>query len=225
MPGARRDQLPYADRHDAGRRLALALADLHIDAPVVLALPRGGVPVAAEVARALRAPLDVLIVRKLGAPGMPEYALGAIAGGPHPQTVLNDGVIALLAPDPAYIEAERKRQLSEIERRHQAYLGDRPALAREGRNVILVDDGIATGATVRAALAALRQEGAATVVLAVPVAPRRTLEALRPLADRIVCLATPAAFHAVGEHYRDFRQTTDDEVIRLLAEAGAQPPR
>jgi putative phosphoribosyl transferase len=223
MPAARRDHLPFADRRDAGRRLALALADLHVEAPLVLALPRGGVPVAAEVARALEAPLDVMLVRKLGAPGMPEYGLGAIAGGAHPQTVLNDEVIALLSPDPGYVDAERRRQLAEIDRRQLAYLGDRPPLDRKGRNVILVDDGIATGATARAALTALRLEGAATIVLAVPVAPRRALEALRALADHVVCLATPAAFHAVGEHYRDFRQTTDNEVIRLLAETRAAP--
>lgn len=223
MPARRRDHLPFADRRDAGRRLALALADLRIDDPLVLALPRGGVPVAAEVARALDAPLDVMLVRKLGAPGMPEYGLGAIAGGAHPQTVLNDDAIALLAPDPAYLAAERRRQLEEIERRHAAYMGTRPPLERRGRNVVLVDDGIATGATARVALKALRLEGAATIVLAVPVAPRRPLAALRSLADKVVCLATPITFHAVGEHYRDFRQTTDDEVIRLLADARAEP--
>jgi putative phosphoribosyl transferase len=198
----------FADRRDAGRQLAAALA--------ALALPRGGVPVAVEVARALRAPLDLLLVRKLGAPGHPEYGIGALVDGSDPQLVLNEEAMRLIAPPPEYIEQEKQRQLAELERRRTAYFGDRQPLSATGRTVVLVDDGIATGGTVRVALRALRSSGAAEVVLAVPVAPGDTLEALRDEADRVVCLATPAPFLAVGNHYADFAQTTDAEVIELL---------
>ena len=209
-------QPKFADRRDAGRQLATALLPLQLDDPLVLALPRGGVPVAVEVAAALRAPLDLLLVRKLGAPGHSEYGIGALVDGEHPQLVLNEDVMRLLAPSPDYVEAEKQRQLLELERRRTRYFGDRQPLPVRGRTVILVDDGIATGGTVRVALRALRASGAATIILAVPVAPADTLESLRAEADRTVCLETPDPFLAVGNHYADFAQTTDDEVIALL---------
>lgn len=212
-------QARFANRRDAGRQLATALLPLQLDDPLVLALPRGGVPVAVEVARALGAPLDLLLVRKLGAPGHSEYGIGALVDGENPQLVLNEDAMRIVAPSPEYVEAERQRQLVELERRRTRYFGDRQPLPIKGRTVILVDDGIATGGTVRVALRALRSSGASAVVLAVPVAPADTLEALRAEADRTVCLETPQPFLAVGNHYADFAQTSDDEVIALLREA------
>jgi len=206
----------FVDRRDAGRQLATALLPLQLDDPLVLALPRGGVPVAAEVASALGAPLDLLLVRKLGAPGHSEYGIGALVDGDNPQLVLNEEAMRVIAPSPDYVEAEKQRQLVELERRRTRYFGDRAPLPVEGRTVVLVDDGIATGGTVRVALRALRATGASTIILAVPVAPADTLETLRPETDRTVCLETPAPFLAVGNHYADFTQTTDDEVIALL---------
>jgi putative phosphoribosyl transferase len=219
---AAHQSLPFADRRAAGRRLAGPLRAMHLDHPLVLALPRGGVPVADAVARALAAPLDVLLVRKIGAPGHAEYALGAVAEGPEPQTVLNTEAVALLNPGKDYIEAERTRQLEEIERRRRAYAGGRAPLDPRGRTVILVDDGIATGATARVALVALRRAGAARVVLAVPVAPASSLAAFDSLADDVVCLAMPEPFIAVGDHYRNFNQTSDAEVVATLAAARAR---
>jgi putative phosphoribosyl transferase len=209
----------FDDRRDAGRRLAAALIRYRESDPIVLALPRGGVPVGFEVARALGAPLDVLMVRKIGAPGQPELGLGAVVDGADPQLVLNDEVIRRVSPPPGYIEDEQRRQLAEIERRRRRYLGDRPGLSVDGRIALVVDDGIATGATVKAALRGLARARPARLVLAVPVAPADTIDELSAECDDIVCLATPEPFHAVGPHYRDFTQTTDDEVVRLLAEA------
>jgi putative phosphoribosyl transferase len=195
------------------------LAPLRDEHPVILALPRGGVPVAYEVARLLDAPLDVALVRKLGAPMQPELGIGAVVDGPHPQMVLNEDVVKLVGADPHYIETEKNQQLREIERRRKLYRGDRPAMEVRDRTVVLVDDGIATGGTVRAVLRALERDGARRRILAVPVAPRETLEALSPDAEEIVCLATPEPFFAVGAYYADFTQTTDSEVIELLNEA------
>ena len=211
----------FADRSDAGRQLAAAVARLPLADPIVLALPRGGVPVASEVARALHAPLDLLIVRKIGAPGREEYGIGALVDGDDPQVVFNDEAMALFQPSPDYIAAETARQIAEIERRRAAYLGDRPPLPVKDREVVLVDDGIATGGTARAALLALRKGGAKRIVLAVPVAPADTIASLGKEADDVVCLAMPDRFYAVSQHYEDFEQTTDEDVIRLLsAEAG-----
>jgi putative phosphoribosyl transferase len=209
----------FRDRRDAGRRLAAALSHYKESAPVVLALPRGGVPVGFEVAKALAAPLDVLLVRKIGAPGHEELGLGAIVDGHDPQLVLNDEVIRAVQPPPGYIDAEMRRQLAEIERRRRYYVGERPPVPVNGRVAIVVDDGIATGGTVRAALRGLGRHNPARLVLAVPVAPADSLRELEAECDDIVCLATPEPFYAVGPHYRDFTQTGDDEVVRLLAEA------
>ena len=208
----------FDDRGDAGCQLAAALAGYRDGRPVVLALPRGGVPVGFEVAQALGAPLDVLLVRKIGAPGHEELGLGAVVEGRPPQLVLNEDVIRTVGPPPGYIEAEKGRQLVEIERRRRQYVGDRPPPAVAGRTVIVVDDGIATGGTVRAALRGVSLHRPARLVLAVPVAPRDTIEELASECDAVVCLATPEPFYAVGAHYRDFTQTEDSEVIRLLEE-------
>jgi putative phosphoribosyl transferase len=213
----------FADRREAGRRLGDALTRYLESRAIVLALPRGGVPVGFEVAKALGAPLDVLMVRKLGAPVHPELGLGAVVDRDKPQLVLNDEVIRQVRPPPGYIEAEMRRQLAEIERRRHHYVGDRAALPVAGRTAIVVDDGIATGGTVKAALRALAQSSPpgrpARLVLAVPVAPADSLDELAAECDDIVCLATPEPFYAVGPHYRDFTQTDDEEVTQLLAEA------
>jgi len=213
------DAITFRDRADAGRRLAEALRAFAAEKPLVLALPRGGVPVAFEIAKALHAPLDILLVRKIGAPGHPEYGIGAVVGGENPHLVLNEEALAVVQLPPGYIEAEKHRQLGEIERRRDLYLGDRQAIPAAGRTVIVVDDGIATGGTAKVALETLRKEGAARLILAVPVAPEDTLVEMRSLADATVCLGTPRPFHAVGLHYDDFEQVTDEAVIRLLREA------
>jgi len=214
------DRLPagaFEDRADAGRRLADALAHLKGEKPIVLALPRGGVPVGFEVARALNAPLDVVLVRKIGAPGQKELGLGAVVDGAHPHIVLNDDVVRMVQPQDGYIEAESARELAEIERRRALYRPGRVPLTVAGRTVIVVDDGIATGGTVKAALKALRQSHPNKLVLAVPVAPADTMRELSSMADEVVVLAMPDPFYAVGAYYRDFSQTSDEEVINLLA--------
>ncbi|GAO38582.1 hypothetical protein SCH01S_16_01010 [Sphingomonas changbaiensis NBRC 104936] len=208
----------FDDRRDAGRRLAAAAREYAAEDPIVLALPRGGVPVAYEVAKALEAPMDMLFVRKIGAPGHPEYGIGAVVDGDNPQVVLNDIADQLGIPA-AYVEQQKRRELDEIERRRRAYLGDREPLPVKGRTVMVVDDGIATGGTVRASLRAMRHAGVRRLILAVPVAAGDTIASLRSEADEILCLATPDPFYAVGMHYRDFEQTSDDEVVRLLAQA------
>jgi putative phosphoribosyl transferase len=214
----------FRDRRDAGRQLAGALRRFATADPVVLALPRGGVPVGFEVAKALGALLDVLIVRKIGAPGHKEFGLGAVVDGGEPQVVLNEEAMAAVQPPQSYVEAEVGRQLKEIERRRRVYLGDREPCATRNRAVIVVDDGIATGGTVKTALRALRRTGPDYVILAVPVAPPEALPALRKDADEIVCLSTPEHFWAVGQYYDDFEQTSDDEVVALLAENWAHTP-
>jgi putative phosphoribosyl transferase len=206
----------FMNRADAGRQLAKELAHLREGNPVVLALPRGGVPVAFEVAKELDAPLDLMLVRKIGAPGHEEYGIGAVCDGPEPVVVLDKAAVALLAVPAAYIEAERRRQLAEIERRRRLWLGGRSPVGVEGRTVILVDDGIATGGTMRAALKAVRRRRPRHLALAVPVAAPDSLDSLRPEADETVCLSTPAWFNAVGAFYGEFHQLGDQEVTDLL---------
>jgi putative phosphoribosyl transferase len=208
MPGMR-----FADRADAGRRLAEALQPTRDAQPLVLAIPRGGVVVGAEVARGLDAPLDVVVPRKVRAPGNPELGLGAVATGVR---VLDDGLIARLGVGRGYLDEEIALELREIGRRERTYREDRPRATVDGRTAIVVDDGIATGGTAVAALRWTRAQGPSRVVLAVPVAPPQTLERLAREADDIVAIATPAPFVAVGEWYERFDQTTDAEVIRLL---------
>jgi predicted phosphoribosyltransferase len=207
----------FRDRTEAGEKLADALADLALPDPVVLALPRGGVPVAAPVARRLNAPLDLLLVRKIGAPGHEELAVGAVVDGPVHEAVFNATVLRMLGMDEADFAPVIDRKLAEIETRRAAYLGGAVPVPVEGRTAIVVDDGIATGATVKAALRGLQRRNPASVVLAVPVAPPDSLAELRPLVDRVVCLDAPADFYAVGAHYRDFPQVEDEEVVALLA--------
>jgi putative phosphoribosyl transferase len=211
----------FRDRVHAGRELAQELLRYRDKEPVVLALPRGGVPVAFEIARALAAPLDLVLVRKIGAPGHSEFAIGAVADGGHPEIVVHDDIIDRLAIPKTYIEVEAARQLAEIERRRQVYLAGHPPVDVTGRTVIVVDDGIATGATVEAALRSVRHNCPARIVLAAPVAAPDTVEALRPLADDIVCLQLPRELGAVSLHYLDFPQVTDAEVIDLLRRAHA----
>jgi putative phosphoribosyl transferase len=206
---------PFADRVTAGRQLALAL-ERYRDCPslYVLALPRGGVPVAAEVARHLGAELDLMIVRKLGLPGQPELAMGAIASGGA--RVLNEDVVGLARVSDEQLRTVTEQETRELQRRERDYRGHRPWPALEGATVILVDDGLATGATMRAALAAVRQYQPSEVVVAIPVAPPDTVEFLRGVADDVVCLATPEPFHAVGLWYRKFGQVSDREVRETL---------
>lgn len=209
----------FADRREAGRMLAAALAHLRDRKPLVLALPRGGVPVAYEIAAALGAELDLLLVRKIGAPGHPEFGIGALVDGANPQIVLNREAVRVTGASKEYIEATARAELAELERRRKAYRGDVPAPVLEDRTVIIVDDGIATGGTVKAALQGARQSQPAHLVLAVPVAPAESLRELQSECDEIVCLMSPSPFYAVGAHYRDFSQTSDEEVVRLLAQA------
>jgi predicted phosphoribosyltransferase len=215
----------FRNRVDAGRELAQALLHLKDEKPVVLALPRGGVPVAFEVAEALNAQLDVVLVRKIGAPGQPELGLGAVVDGPASQMVLNEELVRLVQPGQIYLDAEEKRQLAEIERRRALYRPGREPMSIAGRTVIVVDDGIATGGTMKAVMRALKGASPAHLVLAVPVAPADSLDELSRLADEIVCLMSPEPFYSVGSHYRDFTQTTDEEVIDLLARAAKEQMR
>lgn len=211
----------FADRRDAGRRLAAALTDLRGRDVIVLAVPRGGVEVGYEIARALDAPLDVILTHKVGAPGNPEYAIGAVSE--IGAVELNEAEIRLADLPRAAVEAEIALQRAEIERRKALYRGGRPLPPLTGRTVIVTDDGIATGFTIGAALRAVRSAGPAELILAVPVAPPDALNELASLADRVVCLATPQPFYAVGLWYRSFDQTSDEEVTELLA--AAQRPR
>ena len=208
----------FRDRRDAGRKLADALAGLVLERPVLLALPRGGVPVGYEIARRLAAPLDLALVRKIGAPGCPELGLGAVVAGAHPELVLNDEIIEAVGPSRAYLMEEQSRQLAELERRRILYRGDRPPPEIAGRDVLVVDDGIATGGSIRAVLRAVAQARPARRIVAVPVAPAETVAALEREAELVICLATPDPFRAVGAAYEDFAQTSDEEVVALLRE-------
>ncbi len=208
----------FHDRHDAGRRLAAELREYAARPDViVLALPRGGVPVGAEISEALRVPLDVFVVRKLGVPWQEELAMGAIASGGV--RVLDEDMIRAARVGREDVERVSAMEQRELERREHHYRGDRPFPTLTGRTVILVDDGLATGSTMRAAVMAIRRAGPARIVVAVPVAAPETCDAFREIADEIVCAETPEPFYAVGLWYEDFTQTSDDEVFELLEHA------
>jgi putative phosphoribosyl transferase len=208
--------MPFKDRSDAGRKLAKALAAYKDQCPVILALPRGGVPVAAEVAAALHAPLDLILVRKIGLPIQPELAMGAVVDGGAPIIVRNEDVIRWAGIDETEFKAICDSELAEIERRRQRYLGSRERSDVAGRIAIVIDDGIATGATIRAALRATRMRNPKKLVLAVPVAPTDNLVALRSDADEVVCLEDYEFFGAIGGYYANFNQVADEEVIKML---------
>jgi putative phosphoribosyl transferase len=211
----------FADRTEAGRLLAEKLGKYaDRDDVIILGLPRGGVPVAYEVAKRLRAPLDVFVVRKLGVPGFEELAAGAIASGGV--RVLNEDVVRAIPHAEEAIEAVTTRETAELERREQLYRAGGPAPELRDRVVILIDDGLATGATMRAAVKALRQSGAAKIIVAVPVGPPDTCREIEEQADETICLSTPAFFQAVGQYYEDFSQTSDEDVRELLARAAQQ---
>lgn len=215
------DPFVFSDRREAGQMLAAAVAKLpELQRPIVLALPRGGVPVGFEVARQLHAPLDVLVVRKLGTPGQEELALGAVAFGEA--VYLNRTVIDELRIPEEVVDEIKAREMTEVERRTARYRGDRPLPDLGERSVIVVDDGAATGATAEAAIKALRGQHPAEIVLALPVAPGDTCDRLRAVADRLVCLRSPELFFAIGEWYVDFTQVSDEEV-RVLLEQAAVP--
>lgn len=220
----------FTDRQDAGRQMAQRLVAYAGTDAVVLALPRGGVPVGYEIAVALGLPLDVLLVRKLGAPGFSELGIGAVVDGETPKMVLNEDVMKMISPSADYVEAEKLRQLEVIGARRTLYRQGGRAIAVTGRTAIVIDDGAATGGTASAALAGLAQSGARRLVLALPVAPPAVVSRLSAQADEVICLHTPADFSAVGFHYACFDQVPDADVIDCLARAaerpdGGQPPR
>ena len=214
----------FQNRTDAGRQLAKAMSKYKGQHPVVLALPRGGVPVAAEVAAALDAPLDLVLVRKIGVPQQPELAMGAVTDGKQPAVVRNDDIIELCGISDQVFDTVCNEELAEIERRRLRYIGDRPRAEVEGKIAIVIDDGIATGATTLAAIKAVRSRKPRELVLAVPVAPPDSIKKLRSEVDAIVCLDTPRDFGAIGYFYEDFRQVNDDEVIATLKQFPANRP-
>ncbi len=217
--------MPFRNRAEAGQKLAAALAGYRDHDPVILALPRGGVPVAAEVASALDAPLDLILVRKVGVPFEPELAMGAVVDGSAPLVVRNEDVIRQAGIDEADFKAVCDAEFAEIERRRQRYLGSRDRAAVEGCTAIVIDDGVATGATTRAALRATRMRKPKRLVLGVPVAPTESLGELRDEADDVICLEDYEAFGAIGYYYADFRQVPDEEVIEILKRYPARKMR
>ena len=223
--------MPFKNRSEAGQKLARALSNYKDQDPVILALPRGGVPVAAEVAAALDAPLDLILVRKIGVPFQPELAMGAVVDGGAPIIVRNEDVIQNAGIDETQFKAVCDGELAEIERRRQRYLGDRERVNVIGRTAIVIDDGIATGATMRAALRATRVRNPKKLVLAVPVASSESIVAMREEADEVICLEDHEFFEAISFYYGDFRQISDEEVIEMLKrflpkpeERETQPP-
>jgi putative phosphoribosyl transferase len=218
----------FADRREAGKLLAARLQAFQHENPIVLGLPRGGLPVGFEIASALGAPLDLVLVRKIGVPLHEELALGAIADGGTPELVIDQDLKESLNVPQDYIDEAKSDALHEIERRRRVYLGNRPSLEIAGRTVILTDDGIATGSTMQAALRATRRRHPASLILAVPVAPADTIRHLAREVDEIVCLYTPQHFQAVGQFYRSFPQLCDEDVIALLElanKSGDNPPQ
>ena len=215
----------FAGRQDAGRKLGEILAQLELDRPLVYALPRGGVPVAVEVAKKLGAPLDLLLVRKIGAPRNPEVALGAIVEGAHSEVVINEDVRRMSGADEAYLDKAIAEQRAELARRKAIYLGDRPRLDPAGRTVIVVDDGLATGATMKAALIGLKRSKPARIVVALPVAPKTALDTISDQADDVICLNPATAFRGVGGFYRDFHQLSDAETVAFLGQVSSDAPK
>jgi putative phosphoribosyl transferase len=211
-------QLFFADREDAARRLVEKLPEIDAGNTVVLALPRGGVPMGGVIAKALDLPLDVALVRKIGAPGHRELAVGAVSNGEAMQVTVNHDVAAMLGLTDEDVARLGKNELPELKRRRKLYGGDRPPVPISGMAVIVVDDGIATGATMRAALRLIRKQGAKKIILAVPVAPVEVISEMEQEADIVVCLSTPSNFYAVGAYYANFNQIADDEVIATLSD-------
>lgn len=211
----------FASRTQAGQILAKQVAELSFERPVVLALPRGGVPVALEVSRVLKAPMDLLLVRKVGVPWQPELAAAAVVDGERRDLVFNDEVMLMLGLNREEIERAAEKEISEIDRRRKLYLKGREPISVAGRTAIVVDDGIATGTTVKAALQALKKRNPKRLVLAVPVAPSGTIEELAAFVDDIICLQQPDPFIAIGLFYSDFHQVDDEEVIAMLRAADA----
>jgi len=209
----------FASRTQAGQLLAMEVAKLNFEQPVVLALPRGGVPVALEVARVLKAPMDLLLVRKVGVPWQPELAAAAVVDGERRELVFNEEVMLMLGLNREDIERAAAKEISEIDRRRKLYLKGREPISVAGRTAIVVDDGIATGTTVKAALQALKKRSPKRLVLAVPVAPGDRINELSAYVDDIICLHQPYPFMAIGVFYRDFHQVADEEVIEMLAAA------
>ncbi len=209
--------MSFRNRSDAGRKLAMRLKKYKDQHPVILALPRGGVPVASEVAAALEAPIDLVIVRKIGVPSQPELAMGAVVDGESPIVIRNEDVIRLAGVDEAEFQKVCRQELAEIERRRHRYLGGRERAVVKNHVAIVIDDGIATGATTRAALRATRMREPKKLILAVPVAPTDTLAEMQGEADEVICLEDHEIFGAIGYFYDDFRQTSDEEIIDILA--------
>lgn len=212
-------QAKFADRGEAGRKLAARLEGLPAGSSVIYALPRGGIPVAVEVAQRLHAPLDLLLVRKLPAPGEPEVALGAVAEGTPPVEVINEDVRRLSGADKAYIDEARRDAVEELDRRRRLYRGEGPGLDPKGLTALVIDDGLATGATARAAVLALKARGAGRIILGVPVAPPRAVRELLDMGIEVVCLLVDPQFDSVGRYYRVFPQLADADVARLLSSA------
>lgn len=211
----------FQDRHEAGKLLAREIAQLALHAPIVLALPRGGIPIAAEIARQLRAPFDLILVRKIGAPENPELAVGAVVDGEPPDLVINRGIANRLGLDDSTLHDLTRAQRPEMERRRLLYLGDRTPLPVKDKTVIVTDDGAATGASMKAAVQAVRRRSPASILVALPVAAPDAVTDLTGVADRVVCLEQPAGFSSLNRYYNDFRQYSDDEVIEMLDDARA----
>ncbi len=208
----------FKDRTEAGKILADALSEYRDKNTMVVAIPRGGVVVAYEVAKALNSSIDLIIPRKIGAPAQPELAIGAVTE--DGTTILNQDILRYLEVSDDYVKEEARHQVEEIKRRMMKYLGDRPRPSLEAKVVILVDDGVATGATIRAAIASIRKRKPASIVLAIPVGSPDTIEELRREADEVICLMTPEPFFAIGQFYKSFEQTSDEEVIQILNKLG-----